>query len=318
MSEDPLPLSLNLIESPERLAALHHYGIVGTPPEAAFDDLTRLAAQVCDTPLSFITFVDKDYQFFKSVFGADTGTAPLEDGFCPYLVEKQEALVVPNALADTKFCTHPAIAARGLQFYAGVPLVTQSGHILGTLCVIDLRPREPSQAQIDSLHALSRQVMSQLELKLAARQMAQTNEALTAVSCGVAATVGNMFFATLVQQFTQALCVDYAYISLLVDDQPDCLRTLSVCHQGRIVDNFDYSLTNSPCGATLQARSLCWFDRDLAQRFPKVPMLAALNIESYAAIPIVEATGKPLGVLAVMNTQLMTVPALVESLLNIF
>ncbi|PZO55288.1 MAG: hybrid sensor histidine kinase/response regulator, partial [Phormidesmis priestleyi] len=318
--------SLSLLESmrassqqPERLLALHQYDILDTPSEQSFDDLTQLAASLCKTPVAVITFVDSDRQYFKSAFGAQMTTAPLEQGFCPFVVEQSQPLVVTDAPNDAKFHSHPSIDAMGLRFYAGVPLITAQGHAIGTICVVDFEPRQLSADQIDNLQALGRQVLYLLELRLSARQVAITNGALTAVSYGLAATVGDTFFGSLVQQFTEALNVDYAYISLIDQTEPMCMmKTIAVCHQGKIVDNFEYELLHTPCKEILERRSLCWHDRELAERFPTVPMIAELNIESYAAIPIFDHRHEPLGVLAVMDTKPLRNPLLTESLLTIF
>ncbi|MGC1307993.1 MAG: ATP-binding protein [Phormidesmis sp.] len=312
------PSALEIIKDTRRLAALRQYNILDTPAEPEFDDITQLAADIYKTPLAFITFIDSDRQFFKSSVGSQLSEAPLEGGLCPFVATLHERLIVPDASADPRFAAHSAVAELGIRFYAGVPLVTAEGQAIGTLCVMDTVLRELQPSQLDSLTALARQVISQLSLRLSARQMAQTNSALTLVSRGVAAEVGDTFFASLVQHFTQALGVDYAYISLLKGDESDQLETIAVCHQGKIVDNFEYERENTPCAEILQTRSLRWFDHALAERFPKVPMIASLHIESYAATPIYNSYGAPLGVLAIMDTKPLTAPDLVEPLLTIF
>ncbi|MGI4791805.1 MAG: GAF domain-containing protein [Janthinobacterium lividum] len=157
-----------------RLRALLTYGILDTPPQAAFDDLARLAAQVCAAPTSFITFVDDHRQFFKASFGAGgVHNADLETGFCPFTVSQRQTLIIPDALADPRFRDNPAAQADPpIRFYAGVPLTTPEGHVLGTLCVVDLVPRELEIGQLDALSALARQVETQLALRQAAGQRA--------------------------------------------------------------------------------------------------------------------------------------------------
>ena len=149
-----------------RLEALRQYQILDTSPEEAFDDLTCLAGQICQTPMAFITLVDHNRQWFKSKVGADVTEAPLDVGFCPFVVQKRDILIIPDALADQQFAVNPAVTANlSVRFYAGVPLTTDDGHIMGTICVIDGVPRELSQKQINALRALSRQVVIQLELR---------------------------------------------------------------------------------------------------------------------------------------------------------
>ncbi len=319
LEESPLDSVLAASQRPERLLALHQYDILDTPSEQAFDDLTQLAASLCKVPVAIITFVDGDRQYFKSAFGAQMTTAPLEQGFCPFVVEQGQPLVVTDAPNDAKFHSHPAIESMGLRFYAGVPLITAQAQAIGTICIVDFEPRQLNADQIDNLQALSRQVMHLLDLRLSARQVAITNGALTAVSYGLAATSGDAFFESLVQQFTEALGVDFAYISLIDRPEPTSrMKTLAVCHQGKIVDNFEYDLQHTPCAEILKRRSLCWHDRELAARFPKMSMLADLGMESYAAIPIFDHRREPLGVLGVMDTKPLNNPHLTESLLTIF
>lgn len=316
-------LDFEFIRGADRLFALRSYGVLGQPPEKVFEELTKLAAQVCQAPVSVITLVDSDRQWFVSSYGAEMSQAPLKDGFCPIAISRAKnnpaPLIVPDALADTDFETHPAIKNMGLRSYAGVPLVTSGGHIIGTLCVVDFKPRQLQPSQIEGLQTLSHQVMGQLELRLAAQQVAQTNQLLTAVSCSLAAKVGDTFFSSLVQRFTEALEVNFAYIALVDPQVPDHLQTLTVCYQGKMLDNYRYALANTPCEEILQQQAFCLYQRDVQASFPEASRLASMQIESYAAIPILDAVSQePLGVLAVMDTKPIAKPQLMESLLAIF
>ena len=150
-----------------RLAALARYAILDTPPEQDFDDLARLAAQLCGTPVGLITFVDDTHQFFKSRIGFDgAADAPLDAGFCPVVVRRGVPLVIPDVVSDPAHAGNPA-CANGVRFYAGTPLLTPDGKVIGTLCVLDgvPRPQGLSETHLDALAALARQVMSQLELR---------------------------------------------------------------------------------------------------------------------------------------------------------
>ena len=152
-----------------RTHALLAYGILDTPPEAPFDDLARLAAQVCAAPSSFLTFVDDRRQFFKASVGAgETREATLEAGFCPFTVRLGELLVIPDTLADPRFQDNPAARAQTpVRFYAGVPIRDPEGRALGSLCVVDQRPRELHADQAQNLRALGHQVEAQLRLRRA-------------------------------------------------------------------------------------------------------------------------------------------------------
>jgi serine phosphatase RsbU (regulator of sigma subunit) len=148
-----------------RIAALRRYRILDTPPEEDFDDLVRLAAQICDVPIALISLVDRDRLWFKAKVGVDGTQMPRDNSFCAHAVAG-ERLVVPDARLDERFKNHPVVTGEAsFRYYAGVCLTTPDGHRLGTLCVLDRQPRELTEAQLDALSALSRQVIGQLELR---------------------------------------------------------------------------------------------------------------------------------------------------------
>lgn len=154
------------LDEPERLKALYSYEILDTPPERAFDDLSRLASHVCQTPIALLSFVDAGRQWFKSKVGIPADEIPYESPFCGYAVLQQDVFVIPDAFADRRFAESPWIAAApGIRFYAGAPLMTPEGHAIGTLCVMDYVPRQLKTTEIEALRILARQVMVQLELK---------------------------------------------------------------------------------------------------------------------------------------------------------
>ncbi|MGE0668470.1 MAG: PAS domain S-box protein [Sphingomonadales bacterium] len=159
----------------ERLAALRRYRILDSLPEPAFDDLTTLAAQICATPLAMVSLVDAERQWFKSAVGGPLGETPRDEAFCAHAILGEGLFVVPDALADDRFRDHPAVLGDpAIRFYAGAPLVTDDGHALGTLCVIDRVPRELDAAQRAALAALGRQVMAQLELRRRLMELAES------------------------------------------------------------------------------------------------------------------------------------------------
>lgn len=153
-------------DEPARLAALHRYRILDTEPEQRFDDLTLLASQICDTPISLITLIDSDRQWFKSRVGLGVHETSRGVAFCAHAIAHSGIMQVPDAAADARFRDNPFVTgAPNIRFYAGAPLVTPDGYALGTLCVIDVKPRHLSEGQLRALDALRRQVESQLELK---------------------------------------------------------------------------------------------------------------------------------------------------------
>ncbi len=149
----------------DRLAALRGYRILDTPPEPALDELTDLAAAICRTPIALIALVDESRQWFKSRIGFESAETPRDVAFCAHVLDQRTPLVVPDAAIDPRFAGNPLVTGEpGIRFYAGAPLTTPGGQVLGALCVMDRVPRQLTETQVRSLATLSRQVMSQLEL----------------------------------------------------------------------------------------------------------------------------------------------------------
>jgi len=149
-----------------RVETLQRYAVLGTLPEQEFDDLCRLAALICGTPIALVSLVDANRQWFKARIGIDQPETPRDTAFCAQAILKSDIMVVPDAMADERFRNYPLVTDQpNVRFYAGAPLVTPEGHALGTLCVMDRVPRNLSPEQKEALRALSRLVMAQLELR---------------------------------------------------------------------------------------------------------------------------------------------------------
>lgn len=149
-----------------RLAALRALDILDTPPERAFDDMTRLAALVCETPVALVTLVDAERQWFKARVGFALEQTSRDASFCAHAILQPDVLVIEDATKDARFASNPLVTSEPhIRFYAGAPLVTPSGEAVGTLCVIDRVPRSLDATQMMALETLAQQVASQLELR---------------------------------------------------------------------------------------------------------------------------------------------------------
>ena len=204
----------------ERLAALEAYQVLDTLPEESFDDLTRIAASICDMPIALISLVDADRQWFKSRFGLTTAETPRAVSFCGHVVADGRLLVVEDATLDQRFADNPLVTdGPVVRFYAGAPLLTPTNHVLGTLCVIDHEPRQLSAERLDTLAALARQVVSQLELRLSLRRLAEERERLAQAS-----QVKSQFLARMSHELRTPLNAILGYSDLVVE----CLRDVPV------------------------------------------------------------------------------------------
>lgn len=158
-------------EEAARLRALKSYQILDTPREEDFDTIASLAAEICDTPIAVVNLIGDGRQFFKAEVGLGVRETPLDTSFCRQAILQHDFLYVPDATQDPRFRNNPLVTGEpGLRFYAGALLKTPEGHPIGTVCVLDTKPRELSGHQQATLKRLARQTMAQLEL----RRLSQT------------------------------------------------------------------------------------------------------------------------------------------------
>jgi hypothetical protein len=149
-----------------RLETLRQYQVLDTDSEDAFDDLTRLASYICQTPTALISLVDANRQWFKARVGIQARETPRNISFCGHAVMHQGCFIIEDALFDERFADNPLVINEPfVRFYAGMPLLSPEGFAIGTLCVMDRKPRHLDAKQIDALQMLANQVMSQLELR---------------------------------------------------------------------------------------------------------------------------------------------------------
>ncbi|WP_442267275.1 sensor histidine kinase [Tenacibaculum sp. ZS6-P6] len=166
----------------ERIQRLKSYSILDTLPEEDYDNITKIAAEICNTPIALVSLVDPERQWFKSAYGIDATETPREYAFCSHtILDPDELFIVPDATKDIRFRDNPlTLSEPNVVFYAGAPLKTKDGFALGTLCVIDSEPRMSlTEGQKESLKALSQQVMSLLELRKQNLKLQEANNEIS-------------------------------------------------------------------------------------------------------------------------------------------
>ena len=159
----------------DRLAALHRYDVLDTPAEESFDRITRVAKSALQIPIVLVSLVDAERQWFKSKQGLDAVETPRNISFCTHAINQNEPMLVRDALDDERFRENPLVTGElGIRFYLGIPLRTPDGFNIGTLCAIDQKPRDLSSIEIDLLRDLACVVVDELELRLIAEELTQS------------------------------------------------------------------------------------------------------------------------------------------------
>jgi len=152
----------------ERLKALRLYKILDTASERSFDELAGLAAMICEAPICAITLIDENRQWFKSIIGLEAEETSRDVAFCAHAILQDELTVVPDAREDSRFADNPYVLTDpNVRFYAGAPLTVEGKYNLGTLCVVDKRPRTLDERQKNALSTIRNAVITQLEIRRA-------------------------------------------------------------------------------------------------------------------------------------------------------
>ncbi len=302
-----------------RLEELRRYGVLDTPSERAFDDLATLATQICATPIGLVSLVGDDWQWFKSHIGLALDGAPLEHAFCAQVVAQGDVLVVPDATKDERFAEHPLVTGpTAVRFYAGAPLVTETGTALGTVCVLDRVPRDLTETQIDALRALAGQTMAQLDMRRtravdAAKQRAEA--LLQAITEGTATVTGVAFFESLVRHLATALQVRRVFVAECVENDRARSRAIWMDHQAQ--PNFEYCVTDTPCMKVTQGET-CLYSHDVRKYFPTNPILMRLTAESYLGVPLWSSSHQVIGHMVLVDDKPMSEDRLWISVLQTF
>jgi GAF domain-containing protein len=170
-------------DEPARLDALARYQVLDSGAEKSFDDIAQLAGFICKSPIALVSLVDQDRQWFKARLGLDVAETPRDHAFCAHAILTSEVMVVEDATKDARFNDNPLVLGDPhIRFYAGAPLITSDHFKLGSLCVIDRNPRKLSAEEKTALEALSRLVMTALELRRSTRELAESLERVKTLS----------------------------------------------------------------------------------------------------------------------------------------
>jgi len=165
-----------MIDNEIRLLAVERFKTLDLQADIEFKELVEMASETCDTPVALITLIDKDTQWLRARVGTDVTEMPREASFCTYTIQEDDVLVVPNAIEDERFVDSPIVANEpNVRFYAGAPLITRGGQRIGSICVIDLKPRELDKQQLLMLKMLSRQAINLMEFRISV-ELLETNK----------------------------------------------------------------------------------------------------------------------------------------------
>lgn len=159
----------------QRLEALRQYEVMDTAAEQAFDNIVELASSICETPIALVTLLDERRQWFKARLGMEPSETARDISFCTHTIEGQETMVVGDAQQDERFVNNPLVLGDpNIRFYAGAPLRAKDGYALGSLCVIDRKPRQLNSHQLRALQILSEQTINLLEMRRTSQMLAVT------------------------------------------------------------------------------------------------------------------------------------------------
>ncbi|WP_271253356.1 response regulator [Pseudanabaena sp. Chao 1811] len=253
----PAPKPSNEVE---RVSALYACNILDTESEQGFDDITQLAAHICQTPIALVSLVDKDRQWFKSKVGLEATETPRKIAFCAHAILQDDVFIVSDTLNDERFRDNPLVTEPpNIRFYAGAPLKIAGGHPIGTLCVIDYQPRELNQKQIEALKTLASQAVYLIDTRRTIQEVNRLSFAskssnyknkflkkiafLTSIAAGMVITLGSVAYNNLVKlQETNTAFLQQQEILSRISRPLNDIRDLKVAVAEYIFTNSEDSL----------------------------------------------------------------------------
>ena len=279
------------VDEPQRVAALRETAILDTPPEDEFDDIAVLASEICGTPIALVSLVDADRQWFKARVGLEVSQTGRDVAMCAYPVADRAMLEIGDTAGDDRFVGNPLIAQEGVRFYAGAPLLMQDGHAVGTVCVMDRRPRELTADQRRALRSLARHASAHLELRRYARRVIDAAERLRDLE-----RLKDSYLASVSHELRTPLSLIRGYLEVLLDDDADpdtARRFLAVMSRNadrllRLIDDLLLVAHLHEDGLELDST-----DADLSELAYRAAVTSK-PLAEHKGIVVVEHTGSPI------------------------
>jgi formate hydrogenlyase transcriptional activator len=287
----------------ERLRALRRYQILDTPPEPAFDRIAEMAANFFHVPMAGVSLVDEDRVWFKSRVGINFDQTARDAGLCSSAMLSQGVYYLNDAAHDERALGHSFVLDLGIRFYAAAPLRSLDGFNLGTVWVLDQKPRELAAGEAEMLSALAALATNQMELRLYAQDVARLERVQRTIAEGVEAEIGDRFFSSLARSLAQALEVGYAFVTRLSDDGTR-FKILAMWERDHFGSNGEVPLKGTPCESVLHGEVAHYSD-DLRARFPNDGLVQRWGAQSYSGVPVLDAQGRVFGHVAIFDDKPM-------------
>ena len=289
----------------ERLKALRGYQILDTPPEPAFDRIAEMAANFFRVPMAGISLVDEDRIWFKSHLGITSEQIARDAGLCSSAMLQQGVDYLRDAAHDVRALEHSFVTENGVGFYAAAPLRNQEGFALGTVWVLDQKPRELASGEAEVLQALAALVMNEMELRLYGEKIARLERLQRTIAEGVEAEIGDRFFSSLARSLAQALEVGYAFVTRLSDDGAH-FEILALWERDHFGSNGELPLRGTPCESVLEGK-VGYYPEGLRTHFPSDNLVVKWGAESYCGVPVLDTQGRVFGHVAIFDDKPMTI-----------